>query len=390
MGLAIPADVRREFRALRDGVYLDVAARAPMADRVSDEIVRYLERCRQEGAPKGEWLKRVEDIRLRFGRLIGASADEVAFVKNTSDGINTIAQGLELAAGDNVVIAPELEHGNNVYPWLHLRRRGVEVRTLPVGVDGLDLRHVEEQIDDRTRVVSVSSVSFVSGARLDLARLAKLVHAEQRDVFLLVDAAQGLGSVSMDVRSLEVDGIAAPTQKGLLGMYGSGVLYCRSTWLNRITPPFLSRVGVDLGIAPESELGALDEYELTPTARRFEVGNPNFAGLFALDAALSLLEEVGLDSVEHHVGRLSARLIEGLQTIGLRVVTPEDPDKRAGIVSIAHHDAELLSRRLLMEGFRISVRRGFIRASLHVFNNERDINAFIDALDHPRVSGGTK
>lgn len=372
-----PVDARQEFPVMRGGTYLDVAARAPMADRVAAELSQYIAVC-QEGPPKQAWLSRVEEIRERVGKFVGASADEIAFTKNTSDGLNTIAHGLGLQSGDNVVIVPEIEHGNNIYMWLHLREQGVELRTAEATNGALDLGSVARQIDHRTRIVSISSVSFITGARADLAELSRLAHAH--GAFLLVDAVQGLGVVRMDMDALGIDGLAAATQKGLLGMYGLGILYCRSAWLTKIRPPFLSRIGVDLGAAHESDVGDIEQYRLRETAGRFEVGNPNFAGLFALDAALSLLEDVGMEVVEGHVLALSGELIAELGRLGLRVLTPADPDHHAGIVTFEHPEAEAAVKRLQDHRVRVSLRRGLIRVSFHIYNDRGDVETLLGAL----------
>jgi selenocysteine lyase/cysteine desulfurase len=367
--------VRDEFQVCRRLTYLDVAGRAPMADRVHRELTDHLTVCLTEGARKEEWLARVEAIRQRTASFIGAGTDEIAFMKNTSDGLNTIGAALDLRAGDNVIVCPEFEHVNNLYPWLHLRDRGIDTRTVPLRGAMVDPRDVAEHMDERTRVVAVSTVSSWTGARPDLPAIAKL--CRDRDVFLLADAAQSLGIVDTDVRELGVDGLASATQKGLLGMYGLGILYCRREWLPRLRPPFLSVSSVARAGLHESDLGSLAGYRLHETAARFETGNPNFAGLFALDAALSLLEEVGADAVESRVTTLTAQLIRGLRDRGVPVVTPDQPGTHAGIVAFEVPDINETDQRLRDNDIRLSVRRGRLRASLHVYNDESDLDRLL-------------
>lgn len=350
-----------------------------MADRVAAALAEYTDTYQREGVPKAAWLARVESIRARVAELIGAEPHEVAFTKSTSDSINLLAHGLGLSAGDNVVVCPDLEHANNVYPWLHLRDRGVEVRAVPPDGSRYPLHRMVTAVDARTRIVAVSSVSFLTGARADLPRLADACHA--RDAFLLVDAVQEVGALRMDLHALGVDGLGAATQKMLLGMYGLGVLYCRADRLDGMRPPFLTRMGVAWGEGHESDLDVHD-YRLLPGAARFEVGNPNFAGLFALDAALSLIEDVGPDRIETHVRALASRLHEGLTALGLEVLTPGEQHERAGIVAFAHPQAAWLHGRLLDADVRVALRRGAIRASVHVFNSADDVDAYVDTLRH--------
>jgi cysteine desulfurase / selenocysteine lyase len=382
-GALTPAQARAEFPATRRYVYLDAASRAPMADRVAEALRRYMDTYQAEGVPKQAWLDRVEVIRAKVARLLGACEREVAFTKSTADSLNLLAHGLGFEAGDNVVLCPAIEHANNVYPWLHLRDRGVEVRLLDDDRGRFPLDGAAEAVDGRTRILAISSVSFVTGARTPLAPLAAL--CREHDAFLLVDGVQEVGAMRLDVRAAGVDGLGAATQKMLLGTYGLGILYCRAERLPAMRPPFLTRMGVDWGEGHESDLD-LDGYRLKDGAARFEVGNPNFAGLFVLEAALSLIEDVGLERIEEHVLRLARRLMTGLRRLGLELVTPED--EHAGLVVFKHPRATELHAALARAGVKVALRRGAIRASVHVYNADDDVDRFLDILDAalPRLS----
>lgn len=380
-----PARLRDEFPVFRKLTYLDVAGRAPMADRVRREVDAYLDVCQAEGAEKDNWLARVEEIRARTAALISADPGEIAFMKNTSDGLNTIATGLGLQPGDNVVVCPEFEHANNIYPWQHRQQTGLDVRFVPLRGGVVSPEEMSAAIDDRTRVVTVSGVSSMTGGRPDIAALAAI--CRPKGIFLLVDAAQSLGIVHTDVRELGVDGLAAATQKGLLSMYGQGVLYCRAEWQDRIRPPFLSVPAVERGGSHESDLGDIVDYRLHHSAARFETGNHNYAGLFALDAALGLLTEVGTEVVEKHVTALAGHLIEELARRGYHVITPADSNRRAGIVVFDAPGFGSIARRLEEDHIRISVRRGHLRVSLHAYNNEADLERL---LIHLPPTGGCR
>jgi cysteine desulfurase/selenocysteine lyase len=373
-----PAAARLEFAACQSLAYLDVAARAPMPRRVALEIAEYVEVCRAEGARKPEWFERVEAVRARFAHFIGAAQNEVAFLKNTSDGINTFAHGLQLKPGDNVIVCPEIEHPNNVYPWLHLRERGVEIKLVPSEQGSLSPSALVESIDSRTRIASVSSVAFVNGTRADVRSLSEI--CTSRGVFLLVDAVQELGIAPVDVRATGVDGMVAATQKGLLGLYGLGTLYCSPRWLASVTPTYLSRTAI-VSNRHESEMVGLDSYTTYPDARKFEIGNPNFIGIFALDASLSLLSEVGQPTTWKHVSHLASTLIEGLLNRGIAVETPGPERLRAGIVAFAMPEAKRIVSELAEQGVRLSLRKDLIRASLHVYNNEDDVSRLLGLLD---------
>ncbi len=191
--------------------------------------------------------------------------DEIAFTKNVSEGLNMVATALPWQAGDNVVVCPELEHPNNVYCWLNLRRHGVNVRTVQARDGHLPVDDMAQRIDDRTRAVTASTVTFAPGFRTDIDALGRI--CRDRGMFFLVDAAQSCGVLHTDVAASHIDGLAVSTQKGLLGLYGMGFLYCRREWAEQMQPAYLARFGVDLGDAHEASLGS-DAYKLMPGARR--------------------------------------------------------------------------------------------------------------------------
>lgn len=375
-GATVSERARREFRVFDRMTYLDVAGRAPMADRVHRAMLDYLEVCRTRGADKEEWFARVERLRARTAAFLGADAAEIAFMKNTSDGLNSVGAALQLGPGDSIVVSPEFEHANNAYPWVHLRDRGVAVRTIPVGPSGVvRTEDVAAVIGRSTRLVTLSAVSSWTGARPDLAAIAKVCH--EHGAFFLVDAAQALGVVDVDVHRDGVDALAAATQKGLLGMYGLGLLYCRAEWLDRLRPPFLSVAGVDRAGLHESDLGDFENTAVLESAGRFEVGNHNFAGLFAFEASLSLLEETGIAEIERHVLGLAEELTIALSEAG---VSPSLDHAQSGIVSFTVPDPEALVARLDAENVRVSLRRGTVRASLHLYNDRSDIERLINLL----------
>lgn len=375
-GAGVSERVRREFPVLDAMTYIDVAGRAPMADRVNNAILDYLEVCRMRGADKEEWLARVERLRARTASLFRAQAGEIAFMKNTSDGLNTIGAALALNAGDTVLVNPEFEHANNVYPWIHLRDRGVRIRAVPTGPKGtVRPEDVASVIDDSTKLVTVSAVSAWTGARPDLAGISAVAH--EAGALFLVDAAQAAGVVDIDVHRDGIDALAAATQKGLLGMYGLGILYCSSDWAPHLRPPFLSVAGVARAGLHESDIGDYEKIGVLDTAARFEVGNHNFAGLFAFESALSLIEEVGTSTIERHVRDLAGVLTAGLVEGG---ITPSVDSAASGIVSFPVRNPSELADRLEDNHVRVSVRRGRVRASLHMYNDRSDVERLLSLL----------
>jgi cysteine desulfurase/selenocysteine lyase len=290
-------------------------------------------------ADKPAMFATVERARQRFAGLINAQASEIAITKNVSEGLNIIGAALPWRAGDNVVLCRELEHPNNIFPWANLKRRlGIEIRDVRARDGRLAAEDVIVAIDGRTRLVTLCEVSFSPGLRADIKTIGKVTRA--RDIFLLVDGAQSVGIVHTDVEDAGIDGLAVSTQKGLLGLYGMGFLYCRQSWAERLSPVYLARFGVDLGATHEAARGG-DDFCLMPDARRFDLGNYNFPAAAGVEASLALLERIGTRAIEAHVSRLARRLASGLDQLGFRIAgTPRAHSSRAssrsaGMVPVA-------------------------------------------------------
>ncbi|MBI4540875.1 MAG: aminotransferase class V-fold PLP-dependent enzyme [Gemmatimonadetes bacterium] len=382
---------RRRFPATERWIYLDTCARGLLSTDVRAAVDRYLDDRMCDGGNKTAMFETVERARKKFARLINADADEVAYTKNVSEGLNAVATAIPWKPGDNVVLCPELEHPNNVYLWLNLRRRhGIEVRAVPARDGHIPSDVLVEAMDARTRVVTVSSVTFAPGFRTDLRTLADA--CRERDVLLLVDAAQSVGVLHTDVHELGVDAVAVSTQKGLLAFYGMGFLYCRREWAERLTPAYLARFGVDLGDAHEASMGDAD-YRLMPAARRFDLGNYNFLGATAADAAFDLLLELGTERIEKHAVSLAHRLARGMMALGLPVCGGEPGPHLGHIVTVGRlgagqHDSaddatinELYSH-LRDKGVKHTIRRGVLRFALHLYNDETDVDRTLALTRH--------
>ena len=380
------ADARAHFPALERWTYMDVAARGILSREVRAALDAHLDDRMMNGATnKDDFFALTERARARFAQLIGADADEIAFTKNISEGLNIIATAIHWHRGENVVLCPELEHPNNVYAWLNLRRYGVEVRTVPPRDGHIDADAMIGAIDERTRVVTVSTVTFAPGFRTDVEKIGKA--CRERDVLLLVDGAQSVGVQHTDVRGSNIDALAVSTQKGLLALYGMGFLYVRREWAERLNPAYLARFGVDLGDAHEASLGGYD-YALARGARRFDVGNYNFLATAAVDASMKQLLEWDTRRIESYVQGLAHKLAYGFLDLGLTVAGGLPGPHITKIVTIGEMSADQygssderynkLYAHLVENRVKLSIRRGMLRFSLHVYNNMDDVNRVLD------------
>ena len=379
-GIAL-ADARSHFPALERWTYMDVSARGVLSREVRAALDAHLDDRMLNGATdKAQFFELVERARERFARLIGADPDEIAYTKNISEGLNMVATALDWKRGDNVLLCPELEHPNNVYAWLNLRRYGVDVRMVPARDGHIPVDAMIERMDERTRVATVSTVSFAPGFRTDVETLGSACRS--RGVLLLVDGAQSVGVQHTDVRASNIDALAVSTQKGLLSLYGMGFLYVRREWAERLQPAYLARFGVDLGDAHEASLGGYD-FKLADGARRFDLGNYNFLATAAVDASMKQLLEWDTRRIEPYVQSLTHALARGFLDLGLKVAGGEPGPHLTKIVTIGEMSADhygtgderynRLYEHLVAHRVKLSIRRGMLRFSLHVYNNMEDV-----------------
>jgi cysteine desulfurase / selenocysteine lyase len=371
-----PTEVRSLFPIVKKRVYLNNASIAPLALPVIGAVEAFMADVRDNGDRNyPSWCHYADnEIKGRVAGLIGADRTEIAFVKNTTEGLVTVANGLDWRAGDNVVIA-DIEYPSNVYCWLNLQRRGVELRWVKNVEGRIRPADIAEAVNGRTRVVSLSAVQFSNGFRLDVAEVGEI--CRRRQVLLNLDAIQWLGCIHMDLRRYNVDFLSAGGHKWLLGPIGTGLFYCRRNSLDLLTPPSVGYHSVN---KHEDHL----DYDLTfrPDAGRFEEALVNFPGLSGLDAAVKLLRAVGTDVIEKHVLRLCNLAREELTRLGCKILSPSNENERSGILTFCNPrvPADTLARHLSQVGIDVSPRGDKIRISPAVYNDEGDIHAFVDAI----------
>jgi cysteine desulfurase / selenocysteine lyase len=360
--------------------YFDHAAVSPLPEPTRQAMAAWLVEATEQGDVCWPgWSKQLERLRGAAARLLTASPEEIALIPNTTTGIAAVAEGLPWQAGDNVVL-PDNEFPSNLLPWLHLERRGVEVRLVPATGDGrLEIDKLAQAIDRRTRLVSVSWVGYATGFRLDLAQLCERVHA--RGSLLLVDAIQGLGVFPIDLQQVPIDFLAADGHKWLLGPEGAGVLFVRQQHLDLLVP---HQVG--WGSLPPAEAFSAKALRLRPNAARFEVGSANMGGLIGLLASMELLLALGANApsapLADAVCEQARMLVEQLQRIGARTYWPADRAAQSGIVPFLPPagSPDRVRRHLLEQGVVLSLRGGYLRAAVHAYNDASDRQRLIDAV----------
>lgn len=365
-----PLGVRRDFDVVRQGLYLNSAYITPSPQPVTEAACAFAERKRSKPIPLDEMLRKTDEVRGQFARLVGAEADEIGFLFATSEGENIVAAALDLKSGDNVVV-DELHYNTTFVLYRHLEAtRGITLRIVKHRDGRVTRDDFARAMDDRTRLVSVAWVSHQNGFRHEMRPLADLAHAH--GALLYADAVQALGMFPADVRAAGVDCLTSGTYKWLLGGFGVAPFFVRREIIDRVR---VDRLGA-LHVA--KDLGD-HRYEIHRTAKKFEYATLPFAEVYQLGAALAYLERVGVDRIERHTVALAHQLREGLTSLGFRLFTPAG--NASSIVSF-HLDRNQPRAREVLEraGIQVSVREGGrqVRVSPALFNTHSEIQQFLE------------
>ena len=374
----MPLEVERyrsQFPVTESLIYMNHAAVSPLSRRVRDAMVGLLEELHRSGAENWEqWVRTYDDARRSLAQLLNAEPGEIAFTKNTSEGVSTFANGLEWRPGDEIV-SIEGEFPSNYYAWKALEKRGVVLRLVRPERGRMSHESIVSALSSRTRVVAVSFVDYLSGFRLDLEKLGQACAAQ--GCLLFVDAIQGLGAFPLDVKAAQIAGLAADGHKWLLGPEGAGVLYVSRQVMDRITP-------TEVGWWTVRHWADFTKRELSwrDDARRYECGTLNTVGIYGLGAAVDFLLEVGIPNIAERVLDLTDRLRRGLLERGHSVFGPQALEEASGIVSFVPRQgtAEGLLESFLARRVQVAARCGMVRVSPHFYNTEAEIDRVLKLL----------
>lgn len=373
---------RREFPVAAHQVFLAHAGDCPLPQRVASAVADYAQRAAAADQEAAALPALVRETRELAARLVGCQPGEIALVGPTTQALNLVARGLPCRRGDNVLIYFD-DYPSNVYPWLAMADRGIEVRFLNTRQLGL-IRPMDVlgQVDEQTRLVALASCHFIAGHRIDLDTIGRGLR--ERGILFCVDGIQTLGAFPTPVRHLDM--LAADAHKWLLGPCAAGVFYVRSEVQDRLTPTVLGWNNVRC-----PDYVAQEELEFRRDARRYEPGSQNLLGLAGLRAALQLILEIGVDAIAADLLRKREYLVEHLRGRGWNLLFADAPPNQAGgILSCWRDGTDLpaLHGRLLASGIVTSLRadrsgRKYIRLSPHFYNTTAELDRFLDALDRP-------
>ena len=368
------ARYRSEFEICKQFVFLDHAAQSPTHQRMVTRVNEYLSDSTFYNHYEMRWLDYAESVRNYAARLVRTTPKSIAFVNNVTMGACIVANGVKIIKGDNIVV-PANQFPANVYPWLNLQGRGIEVRLvkLPRNESCYDI--LFKSVDTKTRLIAISLVEYDDGFRHNLKLVSDF--CRNQNILLFVDAVQGLGALQFSVQKVPVDFLAVSGHKWLLGPTGQGFLYIRPEHLSSIYILLRGWLSVE---NPWDFHNYSQSFKSSTT--QIEGGTANLMGISALGAGLEMILEADPKKIEAQVLSLTSFLAKRLSDKGYRLTTNLQERYRSGILSFQHPriSSKEISQSLSSHNVQVSERNDKIRVSPHFYNTVDDINALIDAL----------
>ena len=370
---------RYEFPVTREKIFLAHGGVCPLPRRVSEAIRHYAALCTLGDQETLLPATNLHETRALAARLLGAQTDEIAFVGPTSLALSYVASGLSFRRHDNVVIYFD-DYPSNVYPWMALAEKGVQVRLLNIRELGrIRLVDIKGQVDENTRLVALSSAHFVSGFRIELDAIGNFLR--QRGILFCVDGIQTIGALPTSVE--HADFLAADAHKWLLGPCAAGILYVRKSLQDKLRPPVFGWHNVRC-----PNYVAQEELVLRTDARRYEVGTQNWLGIVGLHAAMELLLEIGVETIAQELLRKRAWLVPALTAKGYTVLHAGAPALHGSGITAFHHpttDVAALHDKLAAANIITSLRtdrsgRRYLRLSPHFYNTDKELERLLELV----------
>lgn len=368
-------ELRRLMPVSQKWAYFDHAAVAPLPEPSRAAMVAQIADQAENGDVNWpEWRKNVERVRALGAALIGARAEEVAVIRNTTEGIGLVAEGFPWKPGDNVVV-PSSEFPSNLYPWKHLEGRGVEVRVVEAPDERLTSDMIDAACDSRTRIVALSWVGYATGWRNDPATFAEIAH--KHGAYFFLDAIQGCGVLPLDLKASGVDFLSADGHKWMLGPEGAGIMFVRENLLDMLRPLLVGWNSVSTAGDYSNP-----EVKIKRDASRYEGGSYNMAGIAGLAASLELLTAYTPAKIEQDLLAVTDSICDRLRRLGAGVASDRSDGHTSGIVAFTMPNvATTIARKHLLEhDIVVRERNGRLRVSPHAYTNDEDIDRLIEGV----------
>jgi len=367
--------IQQEFGLDPKITYLNHAAVAPWPKRTSDAVKAFADENHHLGAKNYlKWIEKESVLRQQFTDLINApSKDDIALLKNTSEALSIVAHGLSWSTGDNIVISNQ-EFPSNSVVWHSLKNQGVEVREVDLGSGENPEQALIAACDKQTRLLSISSVQYATGLRMNLSVLGKA--CKQRGILFCVDAIQSIGAFEFDVQAIHADFAMADTHKWMLGPEAVAMFYCRAELREQLE---LHEFGWHMLQEPTNYLDS--DWKFSNTAKRFECGSPNMLGIHAASASLSLIAEIGISAIQNLILEKTQFTIEQINKLSiLDLISNPDTERQSGIVTFSSQNiaSQRLYESLMKNNVICAARGGGVRFSAHFYTDVHKIKTAVE------------
>ena len=367
--------IRSSFPHIADGtVYFNHASIGPLTTNVRDRINQYLEARSLDIKKSFEmFLAADRSAKRKLAGILNCKSERLAWKDNVSNTLNFLANGIDWKAGDRIILN-DIEFPSNVYPFLNLKKLGVEIDFVKSKNGIVKLSDVENAITERTKLISISLVQFLSGFRTDVETLGQICN--EKGIIFSVDAIQGAGVVGVDIEKSKIDFLAGGAQKWFMSIMGTSYMYVSEKMQERLRQS-------EVGWLSVNDAWNLTNYDLSlkPDASRYQTGTMNALGVIAFDKSLELFESVGVHAIEKEILSNTNYFIERLKSIGIKPLLDDVPEiNKAGIVTFPINEPELVLAELKTKNIIGEVREGLIRMSPHFYNTKDEIDLAVDAL----------
>ncbi|MEO6626316.1 MAG: aminotransferase class V-fold PLP-dependent enzyme [Burkholderiaceae bacterium] len=365
---------RSQFPILAHKAQLSSCSQSALSIPVTDAIARYMASWSEKGMDWGGWASVLDQAKAEFGRLINADAADIAVMSCVSDLASSVGNCLQFDGERDGIVLGEIDFPSLGHVWLAQQARGAQVQFAQPDAEGeIALEDYARLINDRTRLVSVSHVSYSNGFRQDIAAIGALAHAQEALFF--VDAYQSVGAMAIDVVRDGVDILVCGGQKYLLGCPGIAFMYVRRDIAQQLRPANTGWFGRVNPFAFDIRL-----LDYADGARRFDTGTPPYVNAAAAGAGMELLNRVGIARVEAHIENLSRVALDTAASLGLPIASPRDPRRKGSNTAIRVNDSAGVERKMAQAGFVVSARGPLIRVAPHFYNTEEEVAGAMGAL----------
>lgn len=373
--------IDEEFCDIKDIVFLNAAFVVVPPKSVQDAYFGFTKTYIAnygEGATDLGW-KIAGEARADIAELIGAKASEIAFVKNTAEGIGIIANGFPFVAGDNVVVIDQ-DHPSSLNAWIHLQRKGVELRVVKSREGLFSTDDIIALCDKNTRAVAIGSVQFSTGFYAELELVGE--YCKKNNILYVVDGIQAVGRMHIDIERMGIDYLACGGNKGILAVLGVGFVYCSERIIKQVIPTYVGFHNVVSHVKPPAITENFSSLEWHSDARRLEGGNLNYAGIAALQAGAKILLKAGTQKIEKHILALENEIRAEIESLPLKMQLIPNKKNRSGIICVYYPEAVEKAVVEILQEHKIyaTMRGGYIRMGLHLYNKPQHVEAIIRAF----------